>query len=67
MFNNIDYFNLKLKWIKTDDPEYPYQTRYDEHDLQIKLNNFPEEIMYTLLVDGTFIKDFDDWPSCWKC
>lgn len=63
---NVDYFGLKLKWIKTDDPEYPYQIQYNEHNLQIKLNDFPDEVLYTLLVDGVSIKDFDDWPSSWK-
>jgi hypothetical protein len=34
----------------------------DEKVWTIRLNNFPEEPMYTLRIDGTEIIHFDDWP-----
>ena len=32
---------------------------------QIRLNDFPDEPAYTLLIDGADILHFDDWPSFW--
>ena len=31
----------------------------------IRINDFPEEPLYTLLVDGEEILHFDDWPHFW--
>ena len=63
---NTDYFDVDLNWVKTDDPEYPYQSKKFGHHLKIRLNDFPDDAMFTLLVDGNVVKDFDDWPSNWR-
>jgi hypothetical protein len=31
----------------------------------IRLNDFPDEPLYTLLIDGFEIIHFDDWPEWW--
>jgi hypothetical protein len=31
----------------------------------IRINDFPEEPLYTLLIDGEEILHFDDWPNFW--
>ena len=32
----------------------------------LRLNSFPEEDLYTLIVDGVLVGSFNDWPSAWK-
>jgi hypothetical protein len=31
----------------------------------IRMNDFPDEPLYTVLVDGDEVMHFDDWPSIW--
>lgn len=32
----------------------------------IRLNDFPRQPLYTLLIDGIKQVDFDAWPECWQ-
>jgi hypothetical protein len=56
----------KLSWAKASDPLHPFRTQVDGHTLTIRLNDFPEESMYSLLIDGNAVSDFDDWPKIWS-
>lgn len=60
-----NYLEINLKWVSSNDPEYPYQMNYSNHKLQVRLNDFPDEALYSLIVDGEVICDFDDWPKNW--
>ena len=31
----------------------------------VRLNDFPDEPCYTVLIDGDEVMHFDDWPSFW--
>jgi len=31
----------------------------------IRLNDFPDEPAYTVLIDGDEVMHFDDWPPVW--
>lgn len=33
---------------------------------EIRLNDFPAQPLYTLLIDGEAVLDFDDWPAAWQ-
>lgn len=57
---------MTIQWKKSNDAEYPYEASLDGRHLKIKLNNFPENSMYSLLIDEKFVVDFDDWPVNWK-
>lgn len=61
-----NYFDLNLKWNKSDDVECPYHTEFNGHKLQVRLNDFPDEKMYSLIIDGDSLCSFDDWPKNWE-
>ena len=54
-----------IAWAHTDDAEHPYGAQFDGHALLIRLNDFPAEPLYTLLIDGVATQDLDDWPATW--
>ena len=62
----VDVTKIKLVWESTGDVIYPYQATLGESTLKIRLNDFPEEIMYSLLIDNQDMVDFEDWPQTWK-
>jgi hypothetical protein len=65
LVRNREYLHEPIIWHKTNDPEYPYETREENQNLTIRLNDFPEQHLYTLLADAKPIISFDDWPDIW--
>lgn len=61
----LDVKDLPLAWQASDDAEFPYQTELDAHRLQVRVNDFPEEPLYSLMIDGVHAADFDKWPGHW--
>jgi hypothetical protein len=55
-----------IAWKTTDKPEYPWAVEVNDETWQIRLNDFPDDILYTLLIDGDPHGDFHDWPEAWK-
>jgi hypothetical protein len=55
-----------IQWTHSGDGEFPYQATVENRALQIRVNDFPAEPLYTLIVDGEDIEDLEDWPSAWK-
>lgn len=55
-----------LVWEPTGDGEFPYRTKVGEQVLTIRVNDFPAEPLYSVLVGGEAIEDLDDWPAAWK-
>lgn len=61
------YLQLQLSWTKTNDAEFSFTaTGPDGGKLVIRLNDFPEEPMYTLLQESVPLTSFDDWPQAWS-
>lgn len=65
-YKKIDYLKMKIKWSKSDDSQYPFFTTVNENKLQIKLNDFPDEQLYSLIVNSEKTESFDDWPTNWE-
>ncbi|OQW95112.1 MAG: hypothetical protein BWK79_03535 [Beggiatoa sp. IS2] len=58
-------FQQAVVWTRTDRAEFPYIAEVSGQNWQIRINNFPEENLYTLLIQDKKIGNFDDWPSLW--
>jgi DNA-directed RNA polymerase specialized sigma24 family protein len=60
-----NYLSEPIRWSRSSDAEYPYESLYDGRKLTLRVNDFPDEQFYTLLVDGNEHTSFDDWPDTW--
>ena len=58
-----DYLTEKITWRKTKDPKHPFVAEFEGEKCVIRLNDFPDEPLYTLIVNGVDVADFDDWPD----
>jgi hypothetical protein len=54
-----------VRWREVDDLDVPWQATAGASHWQVRLNDFPDDHMYTLLVEGRESGDFDDWPEVW--
>ncbi|MEK6299997.1 MAG: helix-turn-helix transcriptional regulator [Acidobacteriota bacterium] len=54
-----------MTWEETKDPEYPYSAKVNQDNYLIRLNDFPDESLYTLIVNNEEIEDLEDWPERW--
>jgi hypothetical protein len=61
-----DLLTEPITWTKTADPEYPFTSEVNGDKLVIRLNDFPSDNLYTLLVNDKETVGFDDWPKQWK-
>lgn len=55
-----------IAWEHTGDGEVPYRAAIGESTLTLRVNDFPAEPMYTLLVNGQEIEDLESWQSAWQ-
>ena len=61
-----NYLAESIDWKRTADPRYPFAAKFEGEKCVIRLNDFPDEHLYTLFVDGEEIVSFDDWSSSWN-
>ena len=54
-----------VQWRATGNGEFPYEADIESRRWTIRINDFPAEPMYTLLVDGAEVETFDGWPPAW--
>jgi hypothetical protein len=64
--------NESIQWVNVDQAERSaenyvvYRASVRGARLTIRVNDFPEELLYTLLVNGEAVEDFNQWPTCWE-
>ena len=61
-----DCCGRRLSWRATGDAEFPYAVAVEGRGWLIRINDFPVDALYTLLIDGGELGDFDDWPPAWR-
>ena len=54
-----------IAWKHTGNGEYPYQAQVEGKTLTMRVNDFPDEPLYTLISDGQEVADLEDWPAAW--
>jgi len=62
-----DFLRRSISWTPTGDLVFPWKAELAKGGtLAIRLNDFLDEQMYTLLAGRQEIGSFDDWPVHWK-
>ena len=62
-------FNEQVEWKENtaeDINTFPFKGEVNNHVWKIRINDFPEEPMYTLFIDDKAILTFNDMPESWK-
>lgn len=58
---------MEISWTKTTNKGFPYVNEdNDDAILKIRVNDFPDEPLYTLIKANRPICSFDNWPPQWK-
>jgi phosphatidylinositol kinase/protein kinase (PI-3 family) len=61
------YFEQEVQWNEqAGDVNYPFISIVDGEEWKLRLNDFPEEYLYTLIVNDKAIFSFNDLPETWK-
>jgi hypothetical protein len=55
----------QVAWTSAPDPIAPWTASVDGARWQVRINDYPDEILYSLIIDGAVIADFHDWPEGW--
>jgi hypothetical protein len=50
----------------SEDVDWPWIAAAGKAVWRLRLNDFPEDPMYTLFVDGNEVGDFNGWPEPWQ-
>jgi hypothetical protein len=58
--------NVDVKWSKTNDPTVLWSVQVGAETWTVRVNDFPEEHLYTLYVNDEELGSFDDWPRQWS-
>jgi hypothetical protein len=52
-------------WRRTGDSLFPWEIASGRSRLRVRLNDYPDEVMYTLFRADLPVGDFHDWPDTW--
>lgn len=55
-----------LTWNRSSDVDHPWETEADGKKWRIRINDFPDDFMYSLLIGEDEIGPFHEWPANWE-
>lgn len=55
-----------VEWSRTGDALTPWRATVGDHAWTLRLNDFPQEPLYTLFVDRAWVGELNDWPKAWS-
>ena len=61
-----EHLTRKLSWRATNDVDHPWATEFAGEKWRVGLNDFPDDLMYTLIINDAVIGKFHDWPEAWQ-
>jgi Protein of unknown function (DUF416) len=61
-----DHLARPLTWVATGDVDYPWSVEVEGSSWRVRLNDFPDDFMYSLVIDESEIGSFHDWPETWQ-
>ena len=56
----------EMTWKKGRSTEFPFVSEFEGLKCLVRLNDFPAQHLYTLIVASDEVSDFDDWPEQWQ-
>ena len=62
---NHRQYDLSWKNANLNDKKVIYATIVGKQMWSIRMNDFPDEPLYTLIADGVEVIHFNNWPSDW--
>lgn len=61
-----EWITKRVSWTRTGDIQYPWCAMVSDRSWRIKINDFPDEPLFTLVIEEKAIGDLEDWPKAWK-
>lgn len=62
----VKHVTNPMVWQATTDGEFPFRSSTEGYTFTIRINDFPAEPLYTLLIDGEELADLEEWPAVWN-
>lgn len=56
---------VEVAWRSTGGGEFPYEAEVEGKRWLVRVNDFPAEPLYTVLIDGVEVEHLDGWPPGW--
>jgi hypothetical protein len=63
--DGVEASERRIEWRATGDAELPYEADVDGVRWTVRVNDFPAEPLYTLIVGGAEARDINTWPRAW--
>jgi hypothetical protein len=62
------YGQLEISWqpLAPAQGKYIFHAKVGSEDAWVRMNDFPDEPLYTLIVGSREIIHFSEWPSKWR-
>ena len=61
----VDYLRESVKWSRTQDPTAMWRAKVGSDTWTVRVNDFPEDNLYTIFVNDEEVGHFDEWPQQW--